>query len=150
MKLAAVDNGKSGAIALLHSDTMSLHIEDTKLDNNRELDCGWVFELLSEWEPDAAIIEGCFKNNDLVEMGGEFKAICRLLNIPLTKVAIASWKKNIFGRNHNDKELSVNTCLQLLPNAPLDRPTPKGRKVNLDHNRAEAALLSLYLLRQLN
>lgn len=150
MKFCGVDNGLSGAVALYDSTTGEVQIEDAQLDHMRELNCHWIFELLSRWEPDYAIIEQCHNNNPLVERGGYYVAICRLLEIPITKVAARRWMKAMLNKTTKDKQLSVSKCTELLPNADLDRPTPKGKKVSLDHNRADAALLSLYLSQTVN
>jgi hypothetical protein len=145
LRLCGIDNGKEGALALLDTDTGGVLIEDVHLDPFRELDVAWAFTLLSDWEPDRTILEQCFNNNGLVEMGGQYIAVCRLLDIPVQKADVRSWKRKVLGKSTNDKPLSVATCQQLYPNADINRPTPKGRKVNLDHNRAEATLLAHYL-----
>ena len=146
MRVLGVDNGLSGALALLDTKTKEVTVTDAKLTADRQLDCNGTFQLLLDWKPNVAVIEACHNNNGLVEMGGQYIAICRLLSIPITKVAARSWMKVVLGQGTSDKALSVTTCCELFPNAipSLYRPTPKGRKSNLDHNRAEAVLLAHY------
>lgn len=150
MKYLAVDNGKSGALALLNTETEEVRIEDVRLDPFRELDCDWLLGLLLQWSPlgeeiDKGIIEFCHNNNGLVEMGGKFIAVAEIAGIRIEKVAVNRWKKAILGESTNNKNLSVDTCLQLYPNANINRPSPKGRKISPNHDRAEAVLLCHYL-----
>jgi hypothetical protein len=145
LKLLGIDNGLEGALALLDTESGEVLVADTKLDPFREIDCHWIFTLLTDWEPDHACIEICHNNNGLVERGGYYIGICRLLQIPVLKADVRSWKRKVLGTSTNDKTLSVTTCQRLFPQADIDRPTPKGKRVNKDHNRAEAVLLSHYL-----
>lgn len=142
MKWCGIDLGKSGALALIDTESGEVKVEDTQLDEFRELDCVWAFTLLNDWEPDSAILESCFNNNGLVEMGGQYIAICRLLQIPIQKVAPSKWKRAVLGASTNDKERSIACVQKLYPQADLLRPTPAGRMTNIDHNRAEAVLLA--------
>lgn len=149
MKLLGIDNGKSGSCALYNTLTEEVDVVDNEVLFDGTLDSHWFFTKLNEWEPDAAIIEFCFNNNGLVEMGGEFISVCKLMQVPIQKVSATKWKKAVLGSSANNKPLSVKKCCDLLPQANISRPTPAGRKTNLDHNRAEAVLLALYLSRNL-
>ncbi len=149
-KLLSCDNGLSGALCLLNLNDDTVEIKDTQVADDGDIDCSWLFNTISDWQPDFAIIEVCFNNNGLVKRGGFFIGFCRLLQIPVTEVAVGKWKKVMLGQKTDNKQLSVETCLRLMPTANIERPTPKGKKVNLDHNRAEAALLSLYLKQTLS
>lgn len=149
MKLLGVDAGQSGAIALLNTETGEVEIEDTEIEFDGTLNCSWFFAKLTEWEPDAAIIEGVFKPNSLVQQKGEFLACCKLFQLPLTVVAISTWKKAMLGSNTKDKKVSINKCCELYPTAQINRATPAGRKMKPDDNRAEAVLLAEYLRRTL-
>jgi hypothetical protein len=150
MRLLGIDNGLGGSLALLDTDTNTVEIKDVQLTPLRELDCPWIFQTISDWGPDRAVIEYCHNNNGLVERGGYYIAVCNLLEVPIEKIAVNKWKKAILGQSTNNKPLSVETCQRLLPQADISRPSPKRRVVKPDHNRAEAALMALYLKRTIS
>lgn len=119
------------------------------LKDDRELDCSALFHLLIDWEVERGIIEQCFSNNDLVEMGGKIIAVAELVGCRVEKVSVARWKKSVFGHVSNVKQEAIDLCQRLYPNADILRPTPKGRKMNPDHNRADAVLMCHHLRRTL-
>lgn len=145
MKFVGVDAGLSGAIAFVSTDSDEVAVFDTDLTEDRTLNGLWLFELLSDHQPVAGVIEYCFKPLSLVRMVGQFEGVLSLCAVPCEVVAVSKWKCAVFGENHKDKQRSIDLCLQLYPKADLWRPTPAGRKKNLDHNRAEAVLLAHYL-----
>lgn len=145
MRLLGIDAGCQGAIALLDTDTKQVLIEDNQLEGDRSLNCHWFLEKLVEWEPVAAIIENVFKPNSLVQMKGEFQAVCKLADVPLTHVAIVTWKRKVLGENTSDKQRSIECVQRLYPNAPINRQSPKKRKEAPNDDRSEATLLAHYL-----
>jgi len=145
VKLLGIDAGKSGSVALLDTDSKRTFIEDTVIEDDGSLDCRWFSDRLLEWEPVAAIIEAVYKPNSLVEMKGEFKGVCKTLNIPIRSVAIVSWKTLVIGQNTSDKKRSIECAQRLYPQADLIRLSPKQQKPVLNADRAEALLLAHYM-----
>lgn len=145
MIFCGVDCGCEGSVAVIDSDSEEVWVEDTQLTPDRTLDGHWLLSLLMEHSPTLAVIEYCFKPLSLVRMLGQFEGVLSLCQVDCEVVAVSKWKKAVFGENHKDKQRSIDLCLQLYPKADLWRPTPAGRKKNLDHNRAEAVLLAHYL-----
>jgi hypothetical protein len=145
LKLLGVDAGCSGAVCLLNTLTGDTTVEDLQLEGDRTLNCNWFFGRLLEWEPDAAVVEGVFRPNSLVQMKGEIVACCKLFQLPITTVAVVTWKKALLGQNTSDKRISIDRCRHLYPNADLLRPTPKQTKKTVNADRAEAVLLAHYL-----
>lgn len=145
MKLLGIDCGRQGAIALLNTDDDTVMVADTELEGDRTLNCHWFLERVSDWEPDQAVIENVFKPNSLVEMKGEFQAVCKLAELPLSHVAVVTWKLRVLGVNSSDKERSIECVRKLYPNAPVNRPSPKGRTSSPNHDRCEAVLLAHWL-----
>lgn len=147
MKVLGIDCGKTGAVALLDTETNNTTIEDTVVDDDGSLDCDWFFGRLLEWEPEEAVIEAVYRPNSLVEMKGEFGACCKLFGVPLLSVAVVTWKRRLLGENTSDKQVSIECASKLFPSAALNRPSPKGRKVSPNADRAESLLLAAYLHR---
>lgn len=145
MIYAGLDAGVEGAVAFVSDASDEVAVFDTHLTADRTLDGLWLLERLTEQEPVAAVIEYCFQPLSLVRMVGQFEGVLSLCGVPCEVAAVSKWKTAVFGENHKDKQRSIDLCLQLYPKADLWRPTPAGRKKNLDHNRAEAVLLAHYL-----
>lgn len=145
MILCGVDCGSAGSVAFVDSDSGDAEVFDTELTTDRLLDCQWLLQVLLDKEPAKAVIEYCFKPLSLVRMLGRFEAVFDLASVPLEVVAVSKWKTKVLGENTKDKDRSIRLCQQLYPQADLLRPTPAGRKKNIDHNRAEAVLLAHYL-----
>lgn len=102
-------------------------------------------ERLIEWEPVAAGIENVFKDHRLFDMKGEIKACCKLASVPLTHIAVVTWKTKVLGQNTSDKKRSIACCQRLYPNADLLRATPMGKKMNVNGDRAEAVLIAHHI-----
>jgi hypothetical protein len=150
VRVLGVDAGRAGAVALIDTETGEVRIEDTQLECDRTLNCHWFLERLVEWEPEYAVIENVFKPNSLVEMKGEFQAVCKLAGVPLTHVAVVTWKKKVLGDNTSDKQRSIACTQRLYPQADLNRLSPKKKLPSVNDDRAEAVLLAHYLLTTLN
>jgi len=150
MIVCGIDCGLSGALAFLSDSPADLCVYDTPLTEKGTVDWEGVVALFGTHCPQQAIIEICFNNLGLVKMAGGFIALLSYVGVPTVETAVVSWKKALFGENHKDKERSIALCQQLYPKADLWRPTPKGKKKNLDHNRAEAVLLAHYLRQRLS
>ena len=146
MKWLGIDAGRTGAVALLNDKTDEVLLEDTQTEHDGSLNCGWFFERLTEWEPDAAVMEQLFNRKSLMYMGGEFGACCKLFQLPLTHVAAKTWKKAVLGFSTDDKKVSIATCERLYSTVSLLRWTPKATKQVKNADRAEALLLAHWLM----
>lgn len=145
MKLLGIDAGVSGAWCLLDTTNDETIIEDAEMEPDRTLNCSHLFSRLVEWEPDAAIIENCFRPNSLVQMVGEYLACMKLFQTPVTKIAVTTWKRAVLSQNTSDKKVSIACAQQLYPTADIYRLSPKKKKPVANADRSEAVLLAHYL-----
>jgi len=142
MKIAGVDAGQKGCVALFDTveDIFTLH--DNVLLEDRTLDTRWLFDLLLEWEPDIVIVEDCFRGKKIIRFAGEVAAVAKILGVELQVINVATWKKEMLGQNTSNKSVSINRCKKLRPEVDLIRK----RTENAD--RAEAVLLALFAERR--
>lgn len=141
MKIVGVDLGKEGAVAHLDTADDSLTVFDMPIDTSGRIDSHELFQRWLDWEPDLAVIEGVWRPLSLVRQAGAVEAICGVLQIECKAVAVVNWKVAMTGVNTNNKELSIQRCKQIRPDAQLRR-NARCRTDSAD--RAEAVLLALY------
>lgn len=139
MRVVGVDAGKTGAVALLDGKEL-LELCDLPMDDDGTLDARLFFDWLIDWEADLLVIEDCFRVPGLLRMVGEVTAVAKVVQVPVLRIAVVTWKKKILGLNTSDKSISVKKCLELFPGAELVRP---GKRTP-NPDRAEAILLSVY------
>jgi len=138
--IAAIDPGKTGAIAFLYPD--KLYVEDMPA-MDKELNAAAIANLFREFTPDHVFLESV--NSHLMGRQSAFnfgqglgvlKGVMATLAVPFTLVTPAKWKKH-YGLNR-DKDAARATATRLFPaNAELF----KRKK---DDGRAEAALIALW------
>lgn len=139
--IAAIDPGKTGAIAMLYTDGQ-LYIEDMPaLD--KEINGAAIADIFREFPPDHVFIEAVnsfgMGRQSAFNFGqgvGVLKGVMATLAVPFTPVTPAKWKKH-YGLSR-DKDAARATATRLFPaNADLF----KRKK---DDGRAEAALIALW------
>jgi hypothetical protein len=148
MKVAAIDLGKTGCLCLLDTKENTLELHDVELDYAERLDASWLFNTLLDWEAEQLIIEDVFRRKSLIYQAGAAVAVSQLLNIPVTIIAVVTWKKAILGENTNNKEVSIKKCLELYPQSETLLKKPRARTYSPD--RAESVLLAHYLKQSLS
>lgn len=139
MLIMGIDNGQSGALALLDTDSKQVKLLDTPL-KGKELDSLTVYSHLLEVKPDRIYIESCFRPNSLIRMQGEYACIGKLIDVPVTAVPVVTWKTQLTGINSSDKSIYIDKCKELYPEVQLVKP--KCRTDSAD--RAEATLIAHY------
>lgn len=143
MKIAGIDAGCSGAVALLDTDKNSVEVSDIVLDSDRSLDAHWLFGILIDFKPAKVITEYTFKPLSLVQQTGAIRAVSQIVGANHYVVPVTTWKRKMLGTNTNDKEVSITCVKKLMPTTEsLLRRNSRCKKDSPD--RAEAILLALY------
>ena len=137
--IAAVDPGKTGAIALLYTDG-TLYIEDIPIFG-KEINGSAVANIFKEFRPDHLYTESLnsfgMGRQSAFNFGmgyGILLGVLATLEIPYTKVSPARWKNDL-GLN-KDKDLSRSMATRLFPK------NAEQFKRKKDDGRAEAALIA--------
>jgi len=139
--IAAIDPGKTGAIALLYPCGF-LDIHDMPVID-KELNGKAIADLFDEFTPAHIYIESVNSHKmgrqsafNFGQGVGVLKGVMAALEIPWTPVSPAKWKKHFsLGR---DKGASRATATRLFP-----KRADYFKRVK-DHGRAEAVLLALW------
>tara|TARA_R100000664_G_scaffold29927_1_gene42124 strand:- start:1303 stop:1758 length:456 start_codon:yes stop_codon:yes gene_type:complete len=139
--IAAIDPGKTGAIALLYSD-LSLYIEDMPVFG-KEVSGTGLASTFKEFTPTHVYIESVnsfgMGRQSAFNFGqglGVIKGVLGTLQIPYSLVTPSKWKSHFnLGR---DKDAARAAATRLFPNNANQFEKKK------DDGRAEAALLALW------
>jgi crossover junction endodeoxyribonuclease RuvC len=140
--IAAIDPGKTGAIALLYPCGF-LDIHDMPVID-KEINARAIADLFDEFTPTHIFIEGPLNSHGMGRqsafnfgMGiGAIKGVIAAMEIPWTPISPARWKKT-FNLNR-DKGASRATATRLFP-----KFAHYFKRVK-DDGRAEAALIALW------
>lgn len=151
MKIAGIDAGLSGAIAIVDNQGIPLELSDMPVIRavKNEIDAAGVIAILKRQNVSHAFIEkaGAMPGQGVVSMfrfgysAGLIQGICAALNIPFTLVTPQRWKKSMLDGMPKGKGSSIVRAKQLYPSLELNRKK--------DHNKADALLVGLYGLRTL-
>lgn len=151
MRIAGIDVGLSGAIAILDNQGIPLELQDMPVIRvvKNEIDAVEVMAILKRQNVSHAFIEkaGAMPGQGVVSMfrfgysAGLIQGICTALNIPFTLIIPQRWKKSMLDGMPKDKGSSIVRAKQLYPSLELNRKK--------DHNKADALLIGLYGLRTL-
>ena len=147
MVIGGIDNGFSGAIALIQDDLRILGLYDMPIfqfGKTKELDVSTLQTILKSQKISHLFIE---KAQSMPGNGGKamfgygmsyatVRTLTHCLNIPSTIIPPQTWKKEVLGGMAKDKESSIIRAVQLFPEWE-----PKRKR---DHNKAEALLLAYY------
>jgi len=139
--IAAVDPGKTGAIALLYSD-LSLYIEDIPVFG-KEVSAAGIAAIFKEFPPTHVYIESVnsfgMGRQSAFNFGqglGVIKGVLGALTTPYSSVTPSKWKSHYnLGR---DKDAARAAATRLFPQNANQFTRKK------DDGRAEAALLALW------
>ena len=147
MKILSIDPGLTGAIGLLDTATPGTVVVHDMPVVGDEVEVAGLARLLRHLSPDEVVIErvGPMPRDGSVQafrFGGAYRVATTtisLLEIPARYVTPAAWKRH-FGLpgGPEGKEASRGLALQRFPGCATEFKRKK------DHNRAEAALLTLY------
>ena len=139
--IAAIDPGKTGAIALLYSD-LSLYIEDMPIFG-KEVSGTGLAATFKEFTPTHIYIESVnsfgMGRQSAFNFGqglGVIKGVIGTLQIPYSLVTPSKWKQHF--NLSRDKDASRAAATRLFPNNAEQFAKKK------DDGRAEAALLALW------
>ena len=139
--IAAIDPGKTGAIALLYPCGF-LDVHDMPIID-KEINARAIADLFDEFTPAHIYIESVNSHGmgrqsafNFGQGVGVLKGVMAALEIPWTPVSPAKWKKH-FNLNR-DKAASRATATRLFPKFSHYFKRAK------DHGRAEAALIALW------
>jgi len=149
----ALLNSKGKLIAIAEKDDVATNFKKRKWDNNPIL----ITSRIEKWlaaskRPMAAVIErvGSMPGEGVVsacKFTGSyytFLGICAALHIPVTQVTPPKWKRDLgihYTKDLNLKEASRSKAITEFPNK-----TDWFRR-KMDHDRAEASLIGLWLLK---
>lgn len=148
MFFIGIDPGKSGAVAIMHGEKVT--IEDMPLDEDGHIDTEVLCDVIGmHVVPDKSFcvlerawarpLEGVKSAFALGETYGLTKAVLDILKIETLCISPSVWKK--FFDITSDKEVSRSLAQQLFPTQHHMLARKK------DHNRAEALLLCEYAQR---
>ena len=142
MSIAGIDNGVTGAIAILDSvdmhivDVIDMPIIDKVLDERR------ICDFLIEWEVRHVYLEkaqsmpgqGIVSTSGYMCNYGIIRGICAGLEIPYTLVTPQAWKKTQMAGMAKEKGESIVRVGQLYPSLKMTRKK--------DHGRCDAILIA--------
>jgi hypothetical protein len=149
--IGGIDPGLTGALAILDFDQFVLHLWDTPTVSvqvgdkiRKRCDPDAFVAALAKFPLDFALIENVQSTPNDGHVGaftfGKVTGIaigcCAGLDIPLGSVAPAKWKMQM--RVPADKKASKNRASELFPRCT------GGWTREMDHGRAEAAIIALY------
>lgn len=153
MILCGIDPGNNGALAFLDVqnntirliDMPTLEFETTKV--RVKIDEYAIVAILQQYSLHHIYMEEVYSSPQMGvtsafnfgEGKGKIEGISAALQIPMTQVKPARWKKDM--RVPADKRAAVQRASQLIPGAA---PHFKGPRGGLLDGRAEAAILALY------
>lgn len=148
MILAGIDPGFSGAIALFHHTSKVVEVYSTPILQNPkdEIDEETLVSLLTG--VNHAFIEkaqvmpkqGISSAGRYMMSFGIIRGVCAALKIPYTLVTPQRWKKAMVRDMPKGKDSSLIVAKRLYPDIKFGR----------NHNKAEAILIGLYGLQELN
>ena len=145
MRVLGVDQGVSGAAALLDTNGAALFVDDLPVVN-RQVNAGEWRRIVERLTPDIAVVELVHSMpKQGVASTFRFGMACGLVRgvllgagVPIIDVAPTVWKKH-FRLVGSDGELSRALACRRFPTLP-------GLARKKDHNRAEALLIALWKL----
>lgn len=157
MRVAGVDPGGSGALALLEGPSliavtdMPIFVVTRGKGSGKELDAHGLRQLLETWAPDVLWFEkvgpmstdGAMEAFRFGDLSGGAKAICKLFSKRFEPVLPQTWKKEmgLIGKTKDDSRVMATNMW----------PAAAGEfRRKMDEGRAEAALIAEYGRRQLN
>lgn len=129
MKVAGIDVGAKGALAIVTNDSLCYSLYETNgLDS--------YIKLLEDEKPSLVIVEkvGAMPNQGVVSMFnfgaklGELEGMLRALRIPYQLVAPKIWQKALGIPPKSDKKYIADVVKKLYPKANLY--TPRGRLID--------------------
>ena len=146
MNIAGIDNGVTGAIAIM--DSADLHIVDLidmpiiHVGKRSEIDERRICDLLVEWEVRHAYIEraqsmpgqGIASTAGYMCNYGIIRGICAGLEIPYTLITPQAWKKSQMAGMGKEKGASIVRVGQLYPELKMSRVK--------DHGKCDAILMA--------
>jgi len=154
MRIAAIDPGITGALALLEDGVYRAVVDmptmaRSKTGKKQQVNAAHVATVLQGWSPDAVVIEfvqamprvgskagmGAASAFNFGESAGVVRGVVATLGLEAHFVTPQSWKKRA-GLVGADKEASRAKAQLLWPDAPLARKKDQGR--------AEALLIARY------
>lgn len=139
-RIAGIDPGKTGAIAIISGPHVGVHDMPTV---NGELNIEEILRIIRDAKPDMAVIERAASRpgqgvRSVFTFGcvfGALRAVVTCCEVPQHLVAPSAWKKHF--KLGPDKEAARGLALRLWPGLGFF-----NRKK--DHNRSEAALIARY------
>jgi hypothetical protein len=153
--ILAIDPGMSGAWAALDEDGALLSAGDLPTagdGSQRRIDGPTFARLLSLWNPHVVIIEDTSARpgqgvSSMFRFGravGYLEGIVLGSGFALERVTPQKWKRwaNLIGKTSGSGEPSRQKAIELFPSKSADFFSRKK-----DHNRAEAALIGLWFIR---
>lgn len=152
MKIAGIDPGVTGAVAIIQEgtppkifDTPAVTLHKPGGKSRTEYDLQGMAKILQDEHPDKVIIEEIqpmqLGSIAAFSIGGGYRAwlmACAMLQIPVVKVSPQKWKKLIGLPKGADKEASRLKALEHFPE------NYESIKLKKHHNRAEALLIAQY------